>query len=161
MVKDTWAVIGPLYEHHGQWVTIASKLVGSADAEDVVHDAYLRVARAARTTDDAKMMTTTVRNLAIDRLRKRAREMPLADEKLDSVRAGLDIVPPVTIESAMFVADFNDALSRLSDEQAQAFILIQLRGLSQTEAADVLGVNQSTVQRNYERGRRNLARELQ
>lgn len=161
MAKDTWAVIGPLYEHHGQWVTIASKLVGSTDAEDVVHDAYLRVARAARSKDDAKMMTATIRNLAIDRLRKRSREVPLTDGKLDALRATLDVVPSQTIEAAMFVADFNAALMLLSDEQAQAFILIQLRGLSQTETADVLGVNQSTVARNYERGRRNLARELQ
>lgn len=156
-MNERWAVIAPLYVRHSDWLAMASKIVGSADAEDIVHEAYLRVARAKRVGDAEPLMSRTIRNLGIDRLRAR-RDVPIEPSAMTGV---LDAVRPLTIEGAMFVADFNDALAALSDEQAQAFILIQLRGLTQTEAADVLGVSQQAVSKNYERGRRALAGALQ
>jgi len=45
-----------------------------------------------------------------------------------------------------------DAIEELPDEEREAFNLVRIQGLSQPEAADILGVSPKTVQRRLNRG---------
>lgn len=161
MDETTWAVIGPLYERHDDLVRQATRIVGP-DAEDIVHEAYLRIARAVedgKTGEDAaNMLGTTVRNLAFNHLRDNAREEPM---ELGTITGMIDSPRPLNNERAMFVTDFNEALRELPRDQAEAFVLTEIRGLSQREAAEILETSAMTIGRRAESARRTLARELQ
>lgn len=161
MDETTWAVIGPLYERHDDLVRQASRIVGS-DAEDVVHEAFIRIARAVesgKTSEDAEnMLNATVRNLAFNHLRDNAREEPMDTTTITGM---IDSPRPLTAERGMFVTSFNEALTELPLDDAQAFIMVEIRGLSLREAGEVLDVSAMTVGRRAERARRTLARELQ
>lgn len=162
MDEKTWAVIGPLYdERHDALVRQAERIVG-ADAEDVVHEAFVRIARAVedsgKTSEDAAaMLNMTVRNLALNHLRD-LREEPM---ELTTITGMIDSPRPLTAERGMFVTDFNEALRALPEDQAQAFILTEIRGLSQREAGEILEVSAMAINRRAEAARRTLARELQ
>jgi RNA polymerase sigma-70 factor (ECF subfamily) len=49
-----------------------------------------------------------------------------------------------------------EAIARLPEEEREAFDLVHIQGLSQTEAAEVLGVGTRTVKRRLDRGIRLL-----
>ena len=162
MDTDTWAVIGPLYERHDELVRMASRIVGS-DAEDVVHEAFIRIARSVeeggKTGEDASaMLFTTVRNLAFNHLRDNSREEPM---ELGTITGMIDSPRPLTAERGMFVTNFNEALRALPRDEAEAFTLTELRGLSTREAGEILETTAMTVSRRAERARRTLAGALQ
>ena len=54
----------------------------------------------------------------------------------------------------------NDSLRVLGQEERDAFILTELRGLTEREAADVLDSSQPTVHRRAEAARNYIRREL-
>lgn len=162
MDSETWAVIGPLYdERHDSLVRQAIRFVGS-DAEDVVHEAFVRIARAvesgATSADADNMLTQTVKNLALNYIRDHAQEVAMEPhrviDRIERPRA-------VSAESGLWTSTFNATLEAMADGPRAAFILVELRGLSQREAAELLDVNQATISRHYELARRTLARELQ
>lgn len=162
MDSETWAVIGPLYdERHDTLVRTAQRFVGS-DAEDVVHEAFMRIAQAvkawATTTDADNMLTQTVKNLALNHIRDNDREVAMEPhrviDRIERPRA-------VNAESGLWTSTFNATLEAMGEGPRAAFILVELRGVSQREAAELLDVNQATISRHYETARRTLARELQ
>lgn len=162
MDSETWAVIGPLYdERHDVLVRQAQRFVGS-DAEDVVHEAFVRIARAveggATTTDADNMLTQTVKNLSLNHIRDNDRGVEM---ELHRVINQIERSRAVSAESGLWTSTFNDTLEAMSEGPRAAFILVELRGVSQREAADLLDVNQATISRHYEQARRTLARELQ
>jgi RNA polymerase sigma-70 factor (ECF subfamily) len=53
-----------------------------------------------------------------------------------------------------------EAIDRLPEDEREAFCLVRLQGMTQTEAGHLLGVSTSTVTRRLERGLRLLAKEL-
>jgi RNA polymerase sigma factor (sigma-70 family) len=57
-------------------------------------------------------------------------------------------------------ATLNDSLHRLDAQARDAFILTELRGLTEREAADVLDTSQPTVHRRAEAARNYIREEL-
>ena len=53
-----------------------------------------------------------------------------------------------------------DAVERLPDEEREAFDLIRIQNLTQPEAAEVLGVSESTLRRRLRRGLLLLTQQL-
>jgi RNA polymerase sigma-70 factor (ECF subfamily) len=53
-----------------------------------------------------------------------------------------------------------EAIENLPDEEREAFSLVRIQGMTQTEAAQLLGVAVSTVKRRLDRGLRLLTKEL-
>lgn len=85
---DTGAV-AVLYEHHGRMAYgLALKIVrDEGDAEDVVHDAFIAIVTRADQYHSARgtvaaWLVTTVRNLALDRARRRSRRASILEEEL-------------------------------------------------------------------------------
>tara|TARA_R110000868_G_scaffold10868_3_gene52481 strand:- start:150 stop:713 length:564 start_codon:yes stop_codon:yes gene_type:complete len=135
------ALIGTLYRMVGCLYT----------AEDLAHDAYLRVAKAARerpVTHLQAFLYQTARNLALDHLRReRLRgtfmsEVP--DGTIDAVAA-----PQATQETAVIDAQrlgrVDTALAVLPARARQALMLSRLEGLTYPEIARRLGVSENTV----------------
>lgn len=146
------------------WVEQAPRLrasiarrYGHDMGEQAVAEAFTRLA-ADPVTPTIPILYRKAWSIVTDDLR-RAESTPELVSLAEAGREGIaDSFP--SIETAMFRADFDRAFRRLPREEAEAFTTTELRGLTQREAADVLGVNQATVSRRAETARETLRKEL-
>ncbi|MFG3051943.1 RNA polymerase sigma factor [Kitasatospora sp. NPDC048239] len=111
-------------------------------AEDVVHDAYLRIARSPerflRHPQPYAYAFTTMVNLVRDQWRRERRRALLPDAAEEPV--GADRIGEV--QSCWEVVRL---LRRLTAKQARVVLLVDLDGYSLDEAAALLGVHRSTL----------------
>jgi RNA polymerase sigma-70 factor, ECF subfamily len=114
-------------------------------AEDVTQEAFLRAFRFFRSFRGDSKFTSWLfriaRNCAMDALR--ARKAHLEREH----------PPPSDPTDAQARAELHVALGAVSAEHRDAFLLIEVFGLSYQEAADVLGVRVGTVKSRMHRAR--------
>ena len=114
-------------------------------AEDVTQEAFLRAFRfLTGFRGDRKFgswLFSIVRNCAMDALRRQRRmEAPWNDEIL-----------PRSVADPAARAELEAALRSVSVEHREAFLLVEVFGLSYQETADVLGVAVGTVDRKSTR----------
>ena len=135
-------------------------LANAADAEEVVQEAMLRVwTHAPRWRPEARFRTWLYRvvvNLCLNR-KRRAPFASLAD-------AG-DLADPHPDAAAQLESDQRDravaeAIARLPERQRAAIVLTFHEGLSNAEAAAVLGASRSAVETLLVRAKRSLRRQL-
>jgi RNA polymerase sigma-70 factor (ECF subfamily) len=139
---------------------LASRLLGDpAEAEDVAQEAMLRVWRIAADwrQGEAKVSTwlyTVVRNLCMDRLRKRK----TPDVALDSVPEPADNAPGAVqqMTEAARAEALQEALHQLPDRQREAVVLRHLEGLANPEIARILDISTEAVESLTARGKRAL-----
>jgi RNA polymerase sigma-70 factor (ECF subfamily) len=123
-------------------------------AEDVTQEAFLRAYRflggfRGDTTFGAWLFTIA-RNCAMDALR--------AEQRIVTVPAVVDERTPPDDPSDRAALDA--ALASVSREHREAFLLVEVLGLSCLEAADVLGVAVGTVKSRMFRARKALAQAI-
>jgi len=147
--------------------TMALRLVGNPDdAYDVAQEAFIRVYRSLKGfKGEAKFSTWIYRivsNLCIDlnRRSRRIRQVPLEqsdddesfeisipDERYDPVRE---------FDRSEISLAIEKALSTLSYEHREIFILRELNGLSYAEIADIMLIEEGTVKSRLFRAREKL-----
>lgn len=136
-------------------LAIAGRILGSpAGAEDVVQEAWLRLAGAERPDNVAAWLTTVVTRLCLDQLRSRRHVLP-SDELPDAVD------PAAGPEADAMLADRVDAamlvvLHTLSPIERVAFVLHDLFGVPFDEVAATLGRSEAAVRQLASRARRRL-----
>ena len=146
------AAIGELYDRHVSTLfPIALRIVRErAEAEDVIHDSFVAVnERASQYVPERgsviAWLVTLVRNLSIDRTRRRERRGALAREVIAH-----EPPPPVPNPEAL-TADAAErdkirrALSKLPDAQRQTLEVAFFEGLSYPEIAAREGVPLGTI----------------
>jgi len=106
-----------------------------------------------------------VNGLLIDHYRtdshRREHEIPSGLGNVDGDLALTSVDPhTLTLEDVEFRHDFDLALRNLDEDQRDAFIVTELRGLTEREAADVLDTSQPTVHRRAEAARNQLREEI-
>jgi RNA polymerase sigma-70 factor (ECF subfamily) len=143
----------------GSWELLAERLgafiarrVPPQDVDDVLQDVLLRIHRSVRTLDDdsrfGPWVYSIARNAVIDVRRRRPVVTVQFDEHADARSQPDDpIGSPLLDCVAPFVA-------RLPNGYREAITLVELRGLTQQEAADVAGVSLSGMKSRVQRGRR-------
>ena len=143
--------------HVGLSIGLAFKLLGNrADAEEIAQEAMVRVwTQAPRWQPQAKFRTwlyRVVTNLAIDRQRKK----PMLD--LEAAGDPVDPAPQAVerIESRETSAMVRKAIADLPDRQRAALVLTYYEGLSNIEAADLLGTSVGGLESLLVRARRTL-----
>lgn len=147
--------------HRHRLLGLAYRVLGSpADAEDVVHDAWLRWHDQDETSilDPEAWLVTATTRLALDRLRrvKGERERyagPWLPEPLTEVAEA----PDSAIErSESLNLSFLALLERLSPEERAAFLLHQVFDYSHGETAAMLQISEEAARQRTHRARQRL-----
>lgn len=147
----------------------AHKMAGEApgqtlQATALVHEAWLRLAGAREQPWDSRghffaAAAEAMRRILVDNARrKQSQKHGGGMERLD-----LEHLNVALVEDDATVLAVSEALDRLADEDAQCAELIQLRffaGLSNVEAANMLGMAERTAKRVWAYGRARLYEEL-
>lgn len=142
----------------GVHVFVYRMLGNRAEAEEVCQESFLRLWKQASTyVPRAKPSTWLYRiahNLAIDQLRRRRRDV---GEGVDELPASGR--PSLHLHDKQVAEAVQRALEALPERQRAAISLVHYQGMSNAEAAEVLGVKLRALESLLARGRR-LLREL-
>lgn len=148
---DTRAV-GELYDRHGSTLfPIALRILRDrSEAEDVIHDAFVAVnERASQYAADRgsviAWLVTLVRNLSIDRTRRRERRGALTREVLPHEPSKPIDDPETLTADAAERAKIRAALATLPEVQRQTLEIAFFEGLSYPEIAEREGVPLGTI----------------
>jgi RNA polymerase sigma-70 factor (ECF subfamily) len=156
-------------QHRRKVFNIAYKFTGKHDeAEDLTQDIFLKIFKSLHTFDRrANFQTWLVsvsRNLCIDHYRSVRKERETIDRDVD---AG-ELTPAATTPSAYAeletrgrVALLRQALAELQPTLRSAVMLRDIQELSYQEIADRLQLPEGTVKSRINRGRTELARQIQ
>lgn len=147
------SALSELFERHGSSVYgLARKVVSDAQlAEEVLQDAFLRVAREARSYRPSSAgvlpwLLRIARNAAIDVLRKRKRvKRSAGDDMLEAVADGRVTAALDGVALGEFSSEVRKALAELPEGPRKAIDLAYFAGLTQTEIAQKMGVPLGTA----------------
>ena len=135
-----------------------SVLKNRHDAEDVMHDAYLRIYDSAPSYrpmgKPLAWILTIVRNLCMSRLR----EVRPAEYTEENAASAASVFPEEAAETKLIL---NAALLQLSDEECQIVTLHALTGWKMREIAALTGIPLSTVLSKYRRALKKMKQELE
>ena len=156
-------------QHRRKVFNIAYKFTGRHDeAEDLTQDVFLKIFKSLHTFDRrANFQTWLVsvsRNLCIDHYRSVRKERQTIDRDVD---AG-ELTPAApgqnayqALEQADRVELLRKAMAELPDSLRKAVVMRDLKELSYQEIADQLNLPEGTVKSRINRGRTELARQVQ
>lgn len=125
-----------------------------ADAEDAVQDAYVRAyqsltsGRFDRRSSVETWLYRVAVNSTIDLMRARKRRPLATDATSDVAYDG-----QASAEARIALAELDDLLAALPDEQRAALVLTAMEGLSAKEAAALLEVSEGAVEQRLVRAR--------
>jgi RNA polymerase sigma-70 factor, ECF subfamily len=137
--------------------SFVARRVPRADADDVVQEALVRIQRnVAELRDDNRFgawVYQVTRSAVADHLRKNMRES-----------AGVEALSAEPIErdneedvlTASLVACLSKFVAELPSPYREAITLTDLQGLSQKEAAEIVGISLSGMKTRVQRGREKL-----
>src|SRR5918992_135069 len=165
--QDAWAQI--VQQHWRKVFNIAYKFTGKHDeAEDLTQDVFLKIFKSLDTFDRrANFQTWLVsvsRNLCIDHYRSVRKERETIDRDVDAgeLSPGAQKVSPVAaLEHKDRVELLKKALDHLPPTLRSAVLLRDIQELSYQEIADKLNLPEGTVKSRINRGRTELARQIQ
>lgn len=142
------------------------------DAEEITQDVFVEAFRSADSfRGDAGVMTWLYRitvNKSLDFLKHQKRQKrfslltSLFDQQTGAVRheSTDGVHPGVTLENQENATVLFRAVDKLADKQKTAYILVRVEGLSQTDAAAVMGVSVGAVESLLQRANENLKKQL-
>jgi len=146
--------IRKLYEHHsrGLFAYACSFVSSFASAEDALHQVFERMLRGDLEIEGSPVpyLYRAVRNVALNQIRNRSREVKLEDSWLDS---------PSGMEQTGI--ELQSALQELPEEQREVIVLHMWGGLSFEEAAAALGISPNTAASRYRYGLSKLREQFQ
>lgn len=155
--------------HWRRVFNIAYKFVGRHDqAEDLTQDVFLKLFKSLNTFDRRANFTTWLisvsRNLCIDHYRSVRKERETMNRDVDPD----DLKPAASTPSAYTVLEQRDrvtllrhALEQLAPSLKTAVMMRDIQELSYHEIADRLQLPEGTVKSRINRGRTELARQIQ
>lgn len=143
---------------------VARRVGASADVDDVVQDVLFRIQRGVSGLRDDQRFGPWVyqvaRSAIADHLRTRMRH-PLASTEppeVDSSGVRDEGESEAERELALYVVPF---IAALPSPYREALTLTELEGLTQREAAEMIGISLSGMKSRVQRGREQLRRSLE
>jgi RNA polymerase sigma-70 factor (ECF subfamily) len=140
---------------------VARRVRSPADVDDVVQEVFLRIQRGASTLRENERFGPWVYQIArtaiVDHQRTAARN-PLADREPPDEGAVTEDDRTIEEELAAYVAMF---VAMLASPYREALTLTDLEGVSQKDAAAMLGISVSGMKSRVQRGREQLREALE
>jgi RNA polymerase sigma-70 factor (ECF subfamily) len=165
--QDAWGEI--VRQHWRRVFNVAYKFTGKHDeAEDLTQDVFVKIFKSLNTFDRRANFQTWLisvsRNLCIDHYRSVRKERETIDRGVDP--GELAPVSPTTspfaaLEQRDRVVLLRQALEGLAPSLRTAVMLRDIQELSYQEIADRLSLPEGTVKSRINRGRTELARQIQ
>ena len=139
---------------------ITTRVSNPADVEDILQDVFVKVQRGASQLRDTDRLTTWIfriaHNAIIDHYRSapRRREIPVEEFERVEWRAAVDdAIDDQTIVRSEIAACMRPLIAQLPDNYRGALEMVELGGMSQTEAARQLGLSASGMKSRVQRAR--------
>ncbi len=166
--------IESIHQEYGERIRrYLERLVGTTDAEDLAQDVFEKAQRAiGRFRGDSRVLTWLYRiatNAAIDRLRTAGRNVDV--ERPDDETSPSDAAVSTEaahgrsldseVDRTRMRACILDVVEQLHTNQRAAILLGELRGFSDRELADALGVSLGAAKIRLHRARRALKTALE
>ena len=158
-----------LHRDHGDRIRrYLARLVGTTEAEDLAQDVFEKAQRAIGTfRGDSRVLTWLYRvatNVAIDRLRSAGRRAALECEDADAeppdAVVSADAARERSLDGELDRTRMRECIlgivEQLPTSQRAAILLGELRGLSDRELADALGISLGAAKIRLHRARRAL-----
>lgn len=155
----------------GMWRELEKKLrpfiarrVPERDVDDVLQEVFLRISRGLQSLHDEERFGPWVHTLArhaiADHLRAAARHPLAEDDRANEAATSLesDIESDAATGLATYLVPF---VAALPSPYREALTLVELQGMSQREAADMLGLSHSGMKSRVQRGRAMLRRSFE
>jgi RNA polymerase sigma-70 factor (ECF subfamily) len=158
--------LGVLYDRHHEGVRrfVFRATAGAAHAEDVVHEAFLMLARISGRYDGRASARPLLLGIAAQLIREHRRRNARWSEVLKSFAQASGGRSAPTPEATASVSEdmrrFDAALAKLTEEKRLVVLLIEAEGLSGEEAARALGIPLNTVWTRLHYAREELRRAL-
>lgn len=139
------------FEQRSRLIGLAAKIIGCrSHAEDIVHEAFMKVDDAAdpeQIRSQASYLTRVVRNLSIDHYRRRQFEERLMCHDADSSEspAIFGETPEALVSDQQVLERVSGALADLPERTRYAFEMCRIHGMKQREIAKILGVSPPLV----------------
>lgn len=150
-----------IYQEYGLRVyRTIRRIVGSADADDVMQDAFIQLFQKLPSFRFESAFTTWMHRLvvneALQHLRKKGRKLVLVDQQHSTEIAVVDqSQSAVEVEEVMI-----RALSRLEPELRRILELKVIDELNYTQISEIVGIPEGTVGSRLNRARRELRDQL-
>ncbi len=165
--QSAWEAIVRMYWR--RVFNIAYKFVGKHDqAEDLTQDVFLKLFKSLDTFDRRANFQTWLisvsRNLCIDHYRSVRKERETINRDVDPgdlAPASTTASPYAQIELRDRVTLLRQALEKLAPALRTAVMMRDIQELSYQEIADTLSLPEGTVKSRINRGRTELARQIQ
>ncbi len=155
-------------ENYADFVyNVAYRMMGNPeDAEDVAQEAFLSAYRAFdRFRGEAQVSTWLYRitvNASLMKLRKDQKARSLTDTGLDKIEvADWDLTPERSALMSELGEELQQGLDQLDPDLRAAVVLRDVEGLSNSEAADILGITVAALKSRLHRGRLLLRKHLE
>lgn len=132
----------------GRLRRLVRRIVGSAEAaEDLVHDAFVKLGNRPLGPDDVGLLVRTAQNAARDARRAdRVRSAYVERVTPEQLGAGVP-APDVVAAGRQELADLFAALRTLPPRTQQVFLMSKLDEMTYPQIARTLGVSLSTVEK--------------
>lgn len=152
---------GFLDHYHELIGTWTRKLRSRQQAEDLAHDAFVRVLESEQggVAQPRAYLHQTARNIAVDGYRREDRRQSLEQQALDLTPPPTD--DPEAYMNALQLADSVErALAELPLNCRKVFVWQKLEGLTQAEIAERMGLTKNMVEKYMIRTLRHLREHL-
>jgi RNA polymerase sigma-70 factor (ECF subfamily) len=145
-------------ENHDQLLTFINKRIkNKEESEDILQEVFIKILSKIGTLKDSSKLQAWVyqmtRNAIIDNIRKK---------KFQEMEAEIKDIEDETDENAMneatgWIGKYVDALP---ENYREAVILYEMKGLSQKEIAEQLGISYTNARSRIQRGRQLIKKKL-
>ena len=155
MARGDGGAIARAYDDHANVMySVAMRLTGNQqDAEDVVHDAFLRAVRAAGGFRGESTLRTWLVGIVVNRWRETRRGADRMETLTEIHAAPLEVDPSQRL-------DLEKALSTMPAGYREVVVLHDVEGFTHQEIGGMLGIEPGTSKSQLARGRAWLRRAL-
>jgi RNA polymerase sigma-70 factor (ECF subfamily) len=146
------SLLNVFFSQRHRLVGLATRIIGCrSQAEDIVHDAYMKMGGSACQTEEirseASYVTRVVRNLSIDHYRRRQLEDRLMcrEQEPDDTLERSTGTPEDLVSDQQALERIACALNDLPERTRHVFEMCRVHGMKQKDIADALGISPALV----------------